>query len=150
MVLAGFLRVYRRIRRAGAPDGPGRRWRTRPHPGYLPVLRLGDVIYAEIFARSFFVAGLTTLICILLAYPLAWLIARSPKKRRDLLVLLVILPFASNFLVRVYAWMIILGPQAAFALAVNGLLGAFGLGPVSLLFSPSRCWWAWSMCTCPS
>lgn len=71
---------------------------------------LGDVIYLEIFARSFFVAGLTTLICILLAYPLAWLIAQSPKKRRDLLVLLVILPFASNFLVRIYAWIMILGP----------------------------------------
>ena len=45
-----------------------------------------------------------------MAYPLALLIARSPKQRRDLMVLLVILPFASNFLIRVYAWMIILGP----------------------------------------
>jgi spermidine/putrescine transport system permease protein len=71
---------------------------------------LGDVIYFEIFARSFIVAALTTLICIVLAYPLAWLIARSPQKRRDLLVLLVILPFASNFLVRIYAWIMLLGP----------------------------------------
>ena len=71
---------------------------------------LGDVIYAEIFARSFFVAGFTTLICVVLAYPLAWLIAKSPKSRRDFLVLLVILPFASNFLVRIYAWIMLLGP----------------------------------------
>jgi spermidine/putrescine transport system permease protein len=71
---------------------------------------LGDVIYLEIFVRSFLVAGLTTLICIVLAYPLAWLIARSPKQRRDFLVLLVILPFASNFLVRIYAWIMLLGP----------------------------------------
>ncbi len=70
----------------------------------------GDLTYAEIFIRSFLVAGLTTLICILLAYPVALLIARSPKKRRDLMVLLVILPFASNLLIRVYAWIIILGP----------------------------------------
>ncbi|MGD9787606.1 MAG: ABC transporter permease [Sulfuricellaceae bacterium] len=70
----------------------------------------GDFTYTEIFLKSFAVAGLTTLICIVMAYPLAWLIARSPKKRRDLLVLLVILPFASNFLIRVYAWIIILGP----------------------------------------
>ncbi len=69
-----------------------------------------DFTYLEIFLRSFAVAGLTTLICILMAYPLAWLIARSPKKHRDLMVLLVILPFASNFLIRVYAWIIILGP----------------------------------------
>ncbi|MDP2811063.1 MAG: ABC transporter permease [Rhodocyclaceae bacterium] len=71
---------------------------------------VSDVIYLEIFARSFLVAGLTTLICIVLAYPLAWLIARSPKQRRDFLVLLVILPFASNFLVRIYAWIMLLGP----------------------------------------
>ncbi|MBI4984699.1 MAG: ABC transporter permease [Rhodocyclales bacterium] len=70
----------------------------------------GDVIYVEIFARSFLVAALTTLLCVVLAYPLAWLIAKSPAKRRDLLVLLVILPFASNFLVRIYAWIMILGP----------------------------------------
>ena len=71
---------------------------------------LGDVIYLEVFARSFLVAALTTLVCIVLAYPLAWLIARSPKQRRDVLVLLVILPFASNFLVRIYAWIMLLGP----------------------------------------
>ena len=45
-----------------------------------------------------------------MAYPVALLIARSPRKYRDLMVLLCVLPFASNFLVRVYAWMIILGP----------------------------------------
>ncbi len=70
----------------------------------------GDSIYAQIFIKSFGVAGLTTLICLVMAYPVALLIARSPKRYRDMMVLLVILPFASNFLVRVYAWMIILGP----------------------------------------
>jgi spermidine/putrescine transport system permease protein len=69
-----------------------------------------DRVYAEIFAKSFGVAALTTLVCLVMAYPLALLIARSPKRHRDLMVLLVVLPFASNFLVRVYAWMIILGP----------------------------------------
>ena len=71
---------------------------------------LGDWVYAEIFAKSFGVAALTTLVCLVMAYPVALLIARSPKRNRDLMVLLVVLPFASNFLVRVYAWMIILGP----------------------------------------
>jgi spermidine/putrescine transport system permease protein len=74
-------------------------------------LFFGDWIYAEIFAKSLFIAALTTLVCLVMAYPLAMLIARSPKRRRDFMVLLVILPFASNFLVRVYAWMIILGPM---------------------------------------
>ncbi len=69
-----------------------------------------DRVYFQIFLKSFGVAALTTLVCLVMAYPVALLIARSPKKYRDLMVLLVILPFASNFLVRVYAWMIILGP----------------------------------------
>ncbi len=69
-----------------------------------------DTVFAWIFLKSVSVAGLTTLICALMAYPVALLIARHPKSKRDLLLLLVILPFASNFLVRVYAWMIILGP----------------------------------------
>ena len=94
-----------------------------------------DLLFVEIVLRSFAMALASTLICLLMAYPVAWLIARSPKRRRDLLVLLVILPFASNFLIRVYAWMIILGPQAAVARLLNGLLGVFGLEPVSLLFS---------------
>ena len=70
----------------------------------------GDWIYAEIFLRSFLVAATTTLICLILAYPLALTIVHSPKRHRDLLVLLVILPFASNFLIRIYAWIILLGP----------------------------------------
>ncbi len=94
-----------------------------------------DTIYAEIFLKSFWYALLTTLLCLALAYPLALLIARSAKKYRDLLLLLVILPFWSNFLIRVYAWMIILGPQAALARGVNGVLAAFGHEPVPLLFS---------------
>jgi spermidine/putrescine transport system permease protein len=94
-----------------------------------------ESVYAQIFVKSVWYALLTTLFCLLLAYPLAALIARSPKKYRDLLLLLVILPFWSNFLIRVYAWMIILGPNAAMARTVNGVLGWFGHEPVPLLFS---------------
>lgn len=93
-------------------------------------------LFLLLFARSTVYAVLTTAICLLLAYPLSLAIAGSAKKYRDLLVLLVILPFWSNFLIRIYAWMIILGPQAALARAVNGVLGLVGIGPVNLLFSP--------------
>lgn len=95
-----------------------------------------DVLFTEIFLHSFLVAALSTLLCLLLAYPVAWLIAHSPHRYRNLLVLLAILPFASNFLIRVYAWMIILGPQAALARTVNSVLALLGVEPVSLLFSP--------------
>jgi spermidine/putrescine transport system permease protein len=94
-----------------------------------------ESIYAEIFLKSTWYALLTTLFCLALAYPLAALVARSQKRYRDLLLLLVILPFWSNFLIRVYAWMIILGPNAALAKAVNGMLAWFGHEPVPLLFS---------------
>ena len=95
-----------------------------------------DFLYTELFLKSFTYAAITTLVCLVIAYPLAMLIARSPKKHRDLLVLLVILPFWSNFLIRVYAWMIILGPQSVFVTALNNVLGLFGLEPVTLLYTP--------------
>lgn len=94
-----------------------------------------EPVYAQVFLKSVQYALTTTLLCLLLAYPLAVLIARSAKRYRDLLLLLVILPFWSNFLIRVYAWMIILGPQAALARAVNGVITSFGFEPVPLLFS---------------
>jgi spermidine/putrescine transport system permease protein len=96
---------------------------------------LSEPIYAEIFLKSVVYALLTTLFCLALAYPLAALIAKANKRYRDLLLLLVILPFWSNFLIRIYAWMIILGPNAALARAVNGVLEWFGHEPVPLLFS---------------
>lgn len=95
-----------------------------------------EPLYIELFIKSLWYATLTTLICIAMGYPLAWLIARSPKKFRDLLLLLVILPFWSNFLIRIYAWMILLGPQSALTKMVNLVVTAFGHEPVSLLFTP--------------
>jgi spermidine/putrescine transport system permease protein len=94
-----------------------------------------DAVYAQIFLKSVWYALFTTLFCLALAYPLAALVAKSPQRYRDLLLLLVILPFWSNFLIRVYAWMIILGPNAALARTVNGVLAWFGHEPVPLLFS---------------
>lgn len=95
-----------------------------------------DTLYTELFFKSFGYALVTTFACLVIAYPLALLIARSPAKSRDLLVLLVILPFWSNFLIRVYAWMIILGPQSAFTLGLNAVLTGLGLPPVELLNTP--------------
>jgi spermidine/putrescine transport system permease protein len=95
-----------------------------------------DFIYFEIFLKSFAVAALTTVICIAMAYPLALLIARSGKKFRNLMIMLVVLPFASNFLIRIYAWMIILGPESALSHMINSVLAVFGMAPVTLLFSP--------------
>ena len=95
-----------------------------------------DFLYTALFLKSFAYAAVTTVICLVIAYPLAMLIARSPQKRRDVLVLLVILPFWSNFLIRVYAWIIILGPQSVFVGALNAALRWIGIEPVTLLYTP--------------
>jgi spermidine/putrescine transport system permease protein len=97
----------------------------------------GNLLYTQLFLKSLLYALITTMVCLLVAYPLALLIARSPKRHRDLLVLLVILPFWSNFLIRVYAWIIILGPQSVFVGALNAAIGALGLEPVRLLYTPA-------------
>jgi spermidine/putrescine transport system permease protein len=96
-----------------------------------------DFLYTGLFLKSFGYAALATLLCLAAGYPLALLVARSPRKYRDILVLLVILPFWSNFLIRVYAWMMLLGPQSFVSTALNGLLGLAGLEPVSLLYTPT-------------
>jgi spermidine/putrescine transport system permease protein len=94
-----------------------------------------ESVYAQVFVKSVGYALSTTLLCLALGYPLAALVAGSSRKHRNLLLLLVILPFWSNFLIRIYAWMIILGPQAALARGVNALLALVGHEPVPLLFS---------------
>lgn len=92
-------------------------------------------IYTWVFLKSFLYAIVTTLACLVMAYPVALLIARSPKKWRNLLILLVILPFWSNFLIRIYAWMILLGPQSLITRGLNAVLDVFGFEPVTLLYS---------------
>ena len=96
-----------------------------------------EFLYTGLFLKSFGYAALATVLCLAAGYPLALLVARSPRKYRDILVLLVILPFWSNFLIRVYAWMMLLGPQSFVSAALNGLLGLAGLEPVSLLYTPT-------------
>lgn len=88
-----------------------------------------------IFLRSLVFSVLTTLICLLIGYPLALLIAKSARKYQDVLLLLIIIPFWSCFLIRVYAWMIILGPQSGVNHTINYILGILGYAPVNLLYS---------------
>ena len=132
MVLASFRTPgrFRRARAARRRGGKARPQRRQLRRGSSPSRSTRRCSSSRSGTRS-----LTTLLCLLLAYPLAALIARSAEEHRDLLLLLVILPFWSNFLIRIYAWMIILGPQAALARGVNGVLGVFGHEPVPLLFS---------------
>lgn len=74
--------------------------------GYL--LLLSDSLYVSTYINSLRMAGITTLVCILIGYPMAYYIARAPERIRHVLLLAVILPFWTSLLLRVYAWVGIL------------------------------------------
>jgi spermidine/putrescine transport system permease protein len=68
----------------------------------------GEFVYLRIFLRSAVLAMLNTVICLAFGYPFAYWIARQPRRYRNMLVFLVMIPFWTNFLVRTYAWILIL------------------------------------------
>ena len=76
-----------------------------------------DDLYVAAWLSSLRIAATATVVCLLLGYPMAYAIARADPRRRPLLLMLVILPFWTSFLIRVYAWMGLL--------AENGILNQF-------------------------
>ena len=68
----------------------------------------GQLLYLRIFWRSFWMASVNTIVCLLFGYPFAYWIARRPQKWRNVLIFLVMIPFWTNFLVRTYAWLLLL------------------------------------------
>lgn len=71
----------------------------------------GDSIYGASYLYSLRIAALTTLFALLIGYPLAYAMAAAPKRWQGALLVFVVLPFWTSFLIRVYAWMGILGPE---------------------------------------
>jgi len=94
--------------------------------------RLADPLYLGILGRSFVVAAISTVICLLMGFPLALFIARSGE-RKNLWLSLVMLPFWTSFLVRTYAWMFLLRDTGLF----NTILLALGIihQPLPLLYN---------------
>lgn len=94
--------------------------------------RLLDPLYGMILLRSFLIAAVSTLLCLLLAFPLALYISRSGT-RKTLLLNLVMLPFWTSFLVRTYAWMFLLRDTGL----INSALLATGVihEPLPLLYN---------------
>jgi spermidine/putrescine transport system permease protein len=92
-------------------------------------------LYVLIFLRSLGIALVNTVLCLLAGYPLAFFIARQPANRRNALLLLVMIPFWTNFLVRTYAWMVILRDTGV----INNLFLAIGFisQPLPLLYNRS-------------
>ncbi|MBY0505902.1 MAG: ABC transporter permease [Bryobacteraceae bacterium] len=94
--------------------------------------RILDPLYLKILWRSFWVAGVSTLLCLLLGFPLALFISRSGP-RRGLYLQLVMLPFWTSFLIRTYAWMFLLRDTGLIntALLATGLISE----PLPLLYN---------------
>ncbi|MGW8144083.1 MAG: ABC transporter permease [Anaerolineales bacterium] len=96
-------------------------------------IRFADSLYIRIFWRSFVIALVTTAICLLMGYPMAyWMATRSPRIRNTLL-LLMMLPFWTNFVIRTYAWRFIIAREGI----LNNSLLSIGLinEPFNLLFT---------------
>jgi len=70
-----------------------------------------DELYLAAFLNSLWVALVCTVLCLLIGYPMAYAIATAPERHRVILLMLIILPFWTSFLIRVYAWIGILGPS---------------------------------------
>ncbi len=96
--------------------------------------RVVDPVYLTIFWRSIAYAGLTTLICLVVGYPVAYVIGRATERWRPWLLLLVMVPFWTSFLIRTYAWITILKEQGL----LNSLLQAMSLvsAPLEFLYTP--------------
>lgn len=77
-------------------------------------MRLTRASYTSTIIRSLQMAVLTTILCLLMGYPLAFFIATRPKGLRNFFLLLVVIPFWTNFLVRTYAWLFILSENGLF------------------------------------
>lgn len=101
--------------------------------GLQNYLRAADPLYLRIFLQSFKIAALTTALALLFGYPAAYFIALAPPRRQKVLLILAILPFWSNYLIRTYAWIVLLNREGL----INRALGGLGLidQPLALLYN---------------
>ncbi len=95
--------------------------------------RFFDPLYLKILWDSLVIAGFTTILCLVFGYPFAYIIARAPKKYRAFLVMLVMVPFWTNSLVRTYAWIVLLRTEGV----INIVLMKIGIisEPLAMLYN---------------
>ena len=92
-----------------------------------------DSLYIKTYVNSIRISTISTILCLLLGYPIAYAIVRSAPTTRFVLLMLIILPFWTSFLLRIYAWMGLLADQGT----INNILIYFGLinRPIRLMYS---------------
>ena len=90
-----------------------------------------NVMYFKVVRRSLVLAFISTVLCLIVGYPTAYIISKAKPSKRATLLLLCILPMWMNFLLRTYAWSAISGKNGF----INTLLGMVGLGPINILYT---------------
>lgn len=80
-----------------------------------------DALYAEAYGNALRVAATSSVIALLIGYPMAYAVSVAPQRWRGVLLMLVILPFWTSFLVRIYAWMALLRPTGLINMALQGM-----------------------------
>lgn len=93
--------------------------------------RFFEPLYLKILLMSLLLAGLSTIFCLLIGYPVAYIISRMKEKLRNNMILIFIIPMWMNFLLRTYAWLTLLGNKGL----INKFIGIFGLGPWDLMYN---------------
>jgi len=93
---------------------------------------LGDSYYYEIFFRTGWVAALTTLLCVLIGAPEAYILSRMGSPWRSIFLLVILSPLLVSLVVRAFGWSLLLGPNGI----VNQVFGWLGIGPVRMLYTP--------------
>ena len=88
-----------------------------------------DMLYLNVIWKSFRLAVISTVLCLLMGYPVAFVISQSKQHHRNLLLLFFLLPIWMNFLLRTYAWMAILSPNGF----LNKALELLGLPPIEIM-----------------
>lgn len=91
------------------------------------ISRVGE--YAPVLMRSMWLAAISTVICLLIAYPLAFILSRQKGSTQRTMLMLVMLPMWMNFLLRTYAWMTLLEKNGL----INRLFGLIGMGPFNMI-----------------
>lgn len=87
--------------------------------------------YVSVFRRSLVLAFQSTVLCLILGYPVAYLISKMKSNKRNILIMLFIVPMWMNFLLRTYAWLPILGKNGV----INNFLSTIGLNTINILYT---------------
>ena len=90
-----------------------------------------DPVYVKVLLQSLKIASITTIVCLLIGYPLAYIISRRQEKTQTLLIILITLPMWINMLVRTYAWISILSDVGI----INNILGFLGIPPIKMMYT---------------